>query len=148
MSPRWRLVLAAAAFLGWLSYLGYSALNKSREPVISRAQAAAAKYAVIARLEDDEGKPRPTITVSENLTPEGPAKGATIEVENLPSANARSGYSGPGEYLLLLTDPPFRVVGQQRSPGNDLANTGPPLVYLWSEGLRRQFQALPKPATP
>jgi hypothetical protein len=145
MSRRWRLILAAIAFFGWLSYLGYAALTKSREPVISRAQAAAARHALVATIQEEGGKPRPKVKLVESLWGDGPASGVEIEVENLPSATAKGGYSGPGDYLLLITDPPFRIVGQQRSPGNDLAHTGPPLIYRWSEGLRREFQAFPRP---
>jgi hypothetical protein len=145
MRGRWRLVLAAAAFLAWLSYLGYAALTKDRGPVISRAQAAAAKSAIVATVADEGGKPRPLVKVNESLWPNGPSAGTEIEIENLPSATDRGGYTGPGDYLLLLTDPPFRLVGQQRSPGNDFANSGPPLIYRWSDGVRRQFERIPKP---
>jgi shikimate dehydrogenase len=47
MSPRWRLIIAATAFLGWLGYLSYAAATKSRAPVVSHAQAAAADAAVV-----------------------------------------------------------------------------------------------------
>src|SRR5262245_31223107 len=122
MSRRWRLILASVAFLAWLSYLGYAALTKNREPVISRAQAAAAKHAIVAIVEEDAGRPRAQVKVAESLWGQGPTAGTEIAIENLPSANDRSGFAGPGQYLVLLTDPPFRVVGQQRSPGHDLAN--------------------------
>lgn len=144
MSRRWRLILAAIAFFGWLSYLSYAALTKSREPVISRAQAAAAKHALVATVEEEDGKPRSTVKVIESLWGHGPASGTEIVIENLPSATTKGGYTGPGDYFLLLTDPPFRVVGQQRSPGNDLAHTGPPLIYRWADGLKREFEAIPK----
>ena len=48
MSRRLRLIVAATLFVGWLAYLGYAALTKNHGPVISRAQAAACKYAVVA----------------------------------------------------------------------------------------------------
>jgi hypothetical protein len=144
-SRRVRLFIASVLFVGWLSYLGFAALTKSREPVISRAQAAAAKHALVATIQEEGGKPRSTVKVLESLWGEGPAAGTETVIENLPSATTKGGYTGSGDYLLLLTDPPFRVVGQQRSPGNDLAHVGPPLIYRWSEGLRREFQALPPP---
>jgi hypothetical protein len=149
MSRRWRLIVAAALFVGWLSYLGYAALKKDRGPVISRAQAAAAGYAVVAVIESSEdGKPLKKVKVHELLSTKGPDAGSEIEVENLPAASDKSGFTGPGEYLLLLTGPPYYVVGQQRSPGNDLSGVGPPLVYRFSENVRKQFEKLPKPSEP
>jgi hypothetical protein len=148
MSRRWRLILASVAFVGWLSYLGYAALMKNRGPVISRAQAAAAKYAVVADVGVKDGKPDRKVKVVETLSRNGPANGTEIEVGNLPAATEKGGFTGPGEYLLLLTEPPFVVVGQQRSPGNDLAGTGPPQVYRWSDDVRKQYEKLPKQPEP
>ena len=138
------LILAAVAFVGWLSYLSFAALTKNRGPVISRAQAAAAKVAIVASVEAEGGKPLSKVKVSETLWGNGPPNGAEIEVENLPSASDKSGFVGPGEYLLLLTAPSFRVVGQQRSPGNDVAHTGPPLIYRWTDGVKMDFASLPR----
>ena len=104
----------------------------------------------------DDGLPTQFVTVVEVLRGDGPPVGSEQFVTNLPSVQ---GFSGPGQYLLLVTlDPvarmvrangpeyrPFTVVGQQRSPGNDLAGVGKPLVYLWSDDMRRQFETLPKP---
>jgi len=143
MRQRWRLVLAAAAFIAWLTYLGYAALTKNRGPVISRAQIAAARFDVVAEVKGGaDGKPDKQVRVIETLSKDGPAKDSTIDVENLPRA---SGYTGPGQYLLLLTESPFTVVGQQRSPGNDLSGVGPPLIYQWSDDVRKQYEAMPKP---
>ena len=112
MIRHWRLILAAAAFIGWMSYLGYAALTKDRGAVISRAQAAAASYAIVAEVkEGTDGKPDKHVAVKELLTSgNGPASGTEIDVVNLPRA---SGYAGTGQYLLLLTEPPFAIVGQQ-----------------------------------
>jgi hypothetical protein len=148
MKRRGLLVLAAAAFLGWMAYLGFAALAKSRAPVVSRAQAAAYRHAVVATVEADGDHPRKKVVVRESLSPGGPAAGTEIEVENLPAATPRGGYTGPGDYLLLLSEAPFVVVGQQRSPGNDLAGVGPPLVYRWSDDVRKQFEKLPRPGEP
>jgi hypothetical protein len=139
------LILAAVAFIGWLSYLGYAALTKSRAPTISRAQVAAAKHAIVATVEEEGGKPRSKVKVNEALWGKGPSNGTEVEIENLTSATDKGGFVGPGEYLLLLTDAPFRVVGQQRSPGHDLAHTGPPLIYRWTDGLRKEFATLSRP---
>jgi hypothetical protein len=142
MSGRWRLILAAIAFIGWLSYLGYAALTKNRGPVVSHIQVAAAKHAIVAEVNaGPDGKPDQHITVVEALSKDGPAKGSKIDVDNLPRA---SGFTGSGQYLLLLTDPPFLVVGQQRSPGNDLSGVGSPLVYRWSDEVKEQYEKLAK----
>jgi len=156
MSRRWRLILAAAAFVGWLGYLGYAALTKDRGPVISRAQAAAATHPVVAEVEaGPDGAPTGKATVVEALSGNSPAKGTALFVTNLPAAQ---GFDGPGEYLLLLvpdTRPhfarpegpigaPFAIVGQLRSPGNDLSGVGRPFVYRWTDSVRRQYEKLPK----
>src|SRR5262245_60973394 len=148
MSRRLRLVVAATLFVGWLSYLGYAALTKNRGPVISRAQAAAARYAVVAEIEERDGKPGKKVKVREVLSANGPAANTEIEVENLPSATDKSGFTGAGKYLLLITEPPYYVVGQQPSPGNDVSGVAPPLVYRWSDSVRKQFEKLPKPSEP
>jgi hypothetical protein len=146
MSRRWRLILATAAFVGWLSYLGYAALTKDRGAVISRAQAAAAKYVVVAQVSGGpDGKPEKQVEVSESLSKDGPAKGSKIDVENLPRA---SGFAGSGQYLLFLSESPFTITGQQRSPGNDLSGVGPPLIYRWSDDVRKQYETMPKSPEP
>lgn len=136
MSPRWRLILAAAAFLGWMSYLGYAALTKSRAPVISRAQAAAATAAVVANL-DALG---PNASVTRKLWGDAPDEGS-VEFQNLSQAR---GFTGPGEYLIFLVPNrgAWEVVGQQRSPGADIAGLGPPLIYRWSDDVRKQEEKL------
>lgn len=118
------LFISTAVLLSWFTWLSYTALTKSHEPVVSHAQAAATKFAVVATLSDGEadresklvrsggiqgenatplkakaGKPAFTVTVKELLTANGPAKDTQIGVWNLP---ASVGYVGPGDYLLLL----------------------------------------------
>jgi hypothetical protein len=44
------LVVSAALFVGWIAWLSYTALTKSRAPIVSRAQAAAATVPVRAKL--------------------------------------------------------------------------------------------------
>jgi hypothetical protein len=171
------LAIAAALFLGWLGWLSYTALTKSRAPVVSRAQAAAATVPVRATLtvgskdlkatheragpnntriinplQGDDGKPAFVADVVEKLHPNGPDAGTKIGVWNLP---ASAGYTGPGEYLLLLnrdglatidTHPAYILVGQQRSPGADLHDVGPPVIYPWTpqtdSDLRKQVARL------
>ncbi len=172
MNPRTRLVIAAVAFVSWLGWLGYSALTKSRAPVVSRAQAASASWPIVVELSNGEDgksvfllrqlndqnplfemkeksdKPAYIAKVVETLVPNGPAEGTQIGITNIPSC---AGYTGPGRYLLLLNadegsrvenHPAYTLVGQQRSPGADLTNIGSPRVYAWSEDVRKQVRAL------
>lgn len=137
MAPRWRLAAAAVAFLAWLGYLGYAALTKSRDPIVSHAQAAAAKVAVVADV-----PAAGDVTVTETLW--GAIPPGAVTVPNLTEAR---GFTGPGRYLLLLTQSHggWLVVGQQRSPGSDLAGVGPPLVYPWTADIRAQAGKLRPP---
>jgi hypothetical protein len=122
------LIVAAVLLLGWFGWLGYTALTKSREPIVSHAQAAAATAPVVATLTaGEEGKemrlirtgevqghstavlreqpdkPAFTVTVKEPLTKSAPAAGTVIGVSNLTGC---TGYGGPGDYLLLLVPQP------------------------------------------
>lgn len=146
------LVLAAAAFIGWLSYLSYTAVMKNRGPVVSRVQAAAAAHAVVVELTAAEGKPAPEAKIVESFTPGPPAVGSEIYVVNLTDAE---GFEGPGQYLLLLGPgsknqvvpihgkdvPLFSVVGWQRSPGYE-ATGGHPMIYRMSDAIRAQVKPL------
>ena len=94
------------------------------------------------------GKPAFIVTVTESLLPNGPAKGTTIGVWNLPIC---AGYSEPGEYLLLLNKdegatldgkPAYALVGQQRSPGENLEGVGAPMIYRWGPDVRAQIEKL------
>ena len=154
MNPRWRLILAAVLFLGWMGWLGYTALTKSHGPMVSHAQAAAATHPVVAKvMVGADNKPTDKATVVEALSGNGPATGTEITVVNLSGA---TGFEGEGDYLLLLVPTPvwrgqpnpapalptFEIVGQQRSPGNDLTGVGKPLIYRWNEDVRRQYEKL------
>lgn len=165
------LAVAAALFFGWLGWLAVTALTKSREPVVSHAQAAAAAVPVRAKLEladpDRESlllrhtptgpvatplkgradRPAFVVEVVEQLRPNGPAAGTKIGVTNLPAC---AGYTGPGEYLLLLNPdgdatldgrPAYTLVGQQRSPGAE-PDGAPPMIYKWGDDVGKQVQRL------
>lgn len=139
-----RLIVVAALFLGWLGWLGYAALHKNTGPVVSRAQAAAASFAVVADLDAGaDGKPAAKAKAGKSLLPGGPAEGTDFPVVNLPDA---AGFDGPGQYLLLLVKDPaseaYYVVGQKRSPGFDLENVGHPLIYRWSPDVEAQARRL------
>lgn len=150
MSPRARLAVAAALFVGWLGWLSYAALSKSRGPVVSRAQAAAlagdAKgVAVVAEVSaGDEGKPAAKAKVVKSLTAGGPAAGTEIDVLTLPEA---AGYDVPGQYLLLLTPERggdlYSVARLPASPGYEsLSGAGKPTIYRWSPEVEAQAAKL------
>jgi hypothetical protein len=140
IGPRIRLIAAAALFLGWMAWLSYAALSKSCDPVVSRAQAAGATHVIKAAVAGNDDRPEPTVKVVQSirgdLTPE-----AMIEVSDLALAG---GYSGPGDYLLLLAKdraaPTYRIAGIQRSPGYE--PTGKPVIYLWSSDIEAQVRHL------
>jgi hypothetical protein len=151
-SKRLRLIVALALFISWMAYLGYAALTKSHTPIVSRAQAAGTEVAVVAEVETDkDGKPSMKAKVVETLTPGEPKPGTVLFVVNLPEVR---GFDGPGQYLLLLSPetffqpnngnelPPFSVVGQLRSPGNELAGVGKPAIYRWTDDIRKQYEKL------
>src|SRR4051812_19659199 len=99
-SPAARVLLAVSAvlFFGWLAWLSYTALTKSRDPIVSRVQVAVAPVPVVANVEaDDKGAPKVTVTVEESLLPNGPPKGTVLTVVNLPGAR---GFTEKGKYLL------------------------------------------------
>ena len=146
--PVKRLFLAVSAvlFFGWLAWLSYAALNKSREPIVSRAQAALAPMPVRAKVEvDSKGVPAALVTVIEPLQPHSPAKDAKILVSNLPSA---SGFTGAGEYLLLLVPDrlailpdgsfEYRLVG----PRPSASDSEPVAIYPWSPDVAAQAKRL------
>ncbi len=124
-SARKLFLLATAVLLvGWFSWLGFTALTKSREPIVSHAQAAAASVAVVVAVKPgDDGqesrfirpgdvqgfstavliekadKPAFLVTVIEPLTKNAPATGTIIGIPNI---TACTGFNGGGDYLLLL----------------------------------------------
>src|SRR5689334_1828980 len=101
---RVRLVVAFLLFAGWIGWLTYTTLGKSRAPVVSRAQAAAAPYPVWAEMTaGPDGKPLSKVKVAAPLTDRGPAAGTEVEVANLtdPAGKVVDGFAGTGKYLLL-----------------------------------------------
>lgn len=147
-----RLIAAAALFLGWLAWLGYTAIAKNRGPVVSAVQVAAAAHAVIADVRSgNDGKPAPDVNVTEPLLPNSPEAGKAIFIQNMAEVK---GYEGPGEYLLLLAENPRpldmplnganlpmrAIVGPQRSPGYETSPAANPVIYRNSPAIRAQFQ--------
>lgn len=143
ISPQKRLVFVAVVFTGWMAWLGYAAVTKSRGPILSRAQAAATTHLVVAELiAGEEDRPAPQARVTESFNAEGTPPGTVLTVANLPETR---GFEGPGLYLLMLAKDPaggFYVVGPQRSPGYDLGGAGRPVIYKWSADVQAQAKRL------
>jgi hypothetical protein len=148
-SGRLRLLLASLAFAGWLSWLGVTALTKSRAPIISRAQASVATVPVRARVTTalNDTRPAPLVSVVEQLTPAGPPAGASIHIRNLPLC---TGYTGDGEYLLLLIrdadapsdkHPEYFLEGYPRSPGSRESAGSIAPIYPWTEKTDPELRA-------
>ena len=138
------LAVTAVLFFGWLAWLSYTALTKSREPIVSRSQAALAHLPVVAKVDaDDKGAPVARVTVVEALRPDGPPKDTKLNITNLPSAQE---FPGAGEYLLLLEPggftlegvPVFRLVGS--SPSS--TDSEPKTIYRWTPDVEAQARRL------
>ncbi len=145
------LLLAAAAFTGWIGWLAYLAATASRPTVLSRPQILLAAYDVLAEVRAGNDGPAPEVTIQEVYWPAGdPAKlqGRLVKVYDLPRT-AEDGWKGPGLYLLPLTrvdDQAYQVVAVPPSPGY---RQGQHLIYPITEQNRRQvetqLESLPKP---
>jgi hypothetical protein len=102
--PRARVVAAACLFVGWLGYLGYLAAVARNPIVVSRPQVLVSNLGVLALVENVQGKPAATVTVTDVLWPaedRAELAGKTIAVENL--VEVSDGWVGAGEYFLALT---------------------------------------------
>jgi hypothetical protein len=166
------LGVTGSLLLGWLAWLAATALSKTHEPIVSRAQAAGAPIAVRARISAGDpdrtwklaqgavhagnhprelkapgDRPAYVVDVVERLTTAGP-DAKPIGVSNL---IAVEGYTGPGEYLLLLVPDKgttidgheaFFVVGSQRSPAANFLEGGPLLIYRWGPDVAKQAARL------
>jgi hypothetical protein len=101
---RWRLVVAAAGFLGWIGWLTYLAATTTHPLVLSRSQFLQADFWVIAKVDGDQDHPSGRAEVVEvfwtrkNIGP----KLKLIDVSNLPEVGNRNGWHGPGQYILPL----------------------------------------------
>ena len=143
--PRLLLAVTGTALACWFVWLSVTALNKSHEPVVSRAQAAMAPIAVRATVTEKDGKPDATVTVAQVLTGGLPKDSKQLLVTNLPGAR---GFTGTGEYLLLLAPEPngflpddspvYQLVAYRTSA----ADTDPPAIYLWGADVEAQAKRL------
>lgn len=142
---RARLIVAAAAYLGWMAWLGYAVLGRGTVPLVSRAQITGASLLVVAELSSGQDNlPQPTAKVVEVLRGEGPTAGEDVEVTNLPASKPpdRQHFPGGGAYLLPLTPngdgKTYRVAGLPRSPGYEATTPERPVIYPWTDDVRKQ----------
>jgi hypothetical protein len=143
-----RLIVATLLFAGWLGWLGYAVYNKGTVQIVSRAQLTGASHWVLAEVSvGDDGVPKPKVVVKQVLKGE-PITGE-IEVRNLPSAatplpvQAESRTPPAGVYLLPLvkvTDGLYRIAGLPRSPGYEPQNPERPVIYPWTEDVKKQIE--------
>jgi len=139
------LIIAAAAFLGWMIFLGSKAWQYRHPPVIvSRAQLLTSEYDVVADImadPTDPAKPALNVTVQEVLysaeaDARAPKTGQTITVQNLAGG---IGYIGAGAYVLPLSkrNGLYYLVAPPVDPG--VPKSFDPRFYPASEEVRRQF---------
>jgi hypothetical protein len=139
------LAVSAVLFFGWLAWLSYAALTKSREPTVSHSQAALADVPVVATVgADEKGAPVMKVTVKESLKPDGPPKDTALIVANLPTA---TGFTGAGEYLLLLAPDPLGLRGDgpvfQLVAGRPSASDAEPApIYRWGKDVEAQARRI------
>lgn len=148
---RLRLVFFAALFFGWLAWLGSAVLSRGAVTIVSRAQLTGATDLVVAEVKTaPDGLPDPAAAVVETLRGKLPA--GPVEVTNLPAAQPPGGDGFPGadKYLLALVPngdgKTYRVSGLPRSPGYEPATPERPVIYRWTDDLRKQLAALGIPA--
>jgi hypothetical protein len=144
---RIRLIVAALLFLGWLGWLGYAVSRKGTVQIVSRAQLTGATHWVVAELKvGADGIPLPKVAVKEVM--KGDAITGEIEVRNLPSSATPLPVAGEsrtppaGIYLLplvKLSDGVYRVAGLPRSPGYEAQAPERPVIYPWTDDVRKQI---------
>ena len=144
---RIRLIVAAAAFLGWMAWLALAVLDKGKVDPVSRAQLTEANILVVAEVKVLEGKPSGKVKVVKRISAAGPVEGTEIEVANLPQAEVPAkGFPGDGTYLLPLVTRDnlvFSVAGLPRSPGYEaVSHPSHPAIYPWTDATQTQLRGL------
>jgi hypothetical protein len=147
---RVRLIVAAALFLAWLGWLGWAVSQKGTVQIVSRAQLTAATSWAIADVSvGADGVPSVTVTVKDVI--HGEAIRGVVEVRNLPSAATPLPVAGEsrtppaGEYLLPLvkvSEGVYRIAGLPKSPGVDAKSPERPVIYPWTDDVKKQVAAL------
>jgi hypothetical protein len=143
------LLLAAAAYLGWLGWLAVAVYDgrSAPTPVVSRAQLTAATHLLVADVEvGPEGYPAGAVKVTKVLRGEGLTPGAQVEVLGLGSAlpPGAEKFPGAGAYLIPAVGDgrSFRVAGMPRSPGYEPLPLARPTIYRWDADTEAQLRGL------
>jgi hypothetical protein len=143
-----RFVLAVAAFVLWLGWLGYLVLTASQPVVLSRSQFLVTECTIVAELHQPFDAPT-TVTVKEvhgpcappRATSELPAVNSTIQITNLHQCG---GWTESGDYILALVRNAdgftYRVTPLPSTPG--YPGTNPPLIYPANAQTRSQMKSL------
>jgi hypothetical protein len=155
---RLRLAVAAALFVGWLSWLVYLAATGTDDVVLSRPQFLVANVHVLAQVKGGK-TPDAVVTVEAvnwSTGVKGLTVGQTITVDNLPDCGPDQGWAGPGRYILALVTSTtakgvdYHVAPTPRSPGypfgkNTPANRpGPSRIYPATAARIRQLEQIEK----
>ena len=138
------IIVLAALFFGWLSWLSLAVWQKDQTQVLSRAQLAAATHIVVADITtDSEGNPA-QVAVTQVI--KGPPVTGQIDVMNLSGATppGLSPFPGNGPYLLALVGDgkTFRIAGLPRSPGIEPQSQVRPTIYRWDGPTMKQLEGL------
>jgi hypothetical protein len=146
-AARIRLILASAAFLGWLGWLAVAVAQKGKTDIVSRAQLVEATMYVVAEVTaDGEGLPNVPVKVVKSLKAPLPGTPETIEVINIRKATVPGKpFPGSGTYLIpvVMQGPTtFTVAGLPRSPGYEAATPDRPAIYPWTDDTKKQLQKL------
>jgi hypothetical protein len=150
-SPRVRLAVAAALFLGWLGWLGYLAATGTDPVVLSRPQFLVSNLYVVADLEGETDAPHQTVLVREAGGPlparERPRPGDGLTIANLPQVDRAQGWQGRGRYILPLTRSNGRTLLTRTPPSPGYPATGhDPLnrlrIYPVTSSTLRQLQQI------
>lgn len=147
---RIQLVVAAALFVGWVSWLGYAVSQKGRTAVLSRAQLTAATHLIVADVVlGSDGLPASKVKIVQVLRGDGAKAGDEAEVLNLPTAlpPSEKEFLGSGTYLLAVVGDgkTYNLAALPQSPGYDATTYGSksrPPVYLWTDDTRLQLKGL------
>jgi hypothetical protein len=153
---RFRLILAAVLFVGWLGWLGYLALGHAKAVVVSRSQLLVATSAVKVEIAiksagvdaTQNGRTSvPYVEVTESFGPQ-PVPLGHIIVDNIRDVRLPGGkllidlpIGSEGAYVLLLeqTGPKnYMVAGASGGPGSSSGQHY--LIYPWSSEVERQVR--------